>query len=327
MSVRASLFCLSVDAMTKAEAIETIRGIWRRSAKSRVFFVSAHCFNTLVASPAYYESLRGAEFLLPAGSGVMLASKLLHLPIRHNLNGTDLTPLLCKAAAQDGCSVYLLGARPGVAQKAAAALQKRYPTLRIAGIRDGSFTREQSAEVVAEINAAHPDLLLVALGVPLQEMWITEQFADLNVPVSLGVDALFDFLAGVVPRAPRPIRRLGLEWLYRFGRQPSGLWKRYLVGNVVFLWRVLGARLGRWPDPEQDTSLVRTMPASLMLAASPRNAPRSAPFAELPIPQRGNMRWSAGHAANHDPRRRRRRAGMASRERIETDVHVPARML
>lgn len=292
MSVRASLLGLSIDEMSQLEAIETIRGIWRRGAKSRVFFVNAHCVNNAFASFAYTQSLRQAEFVLPDGSGVLLASKILRLPIKHNLNGTDLTPLICQSAAEDGRSIFLLGAQPGTAEQAAKSLVERFPTLRIAGVRDGYFAVEESAEIVARINAAQPDILLVALGVPLQELWITEHFDELQAPVCLAVGALFDFLSNSVPRAPMILRRLGLEWMFRLLREPRRLWKRYLIGNVTFLSRVFAARLGFQMTPTHRPVAVK-VPDSGILAARPRPASASiAPYREAPVPSRGNLRWS-----------------------------------
>lgn len=292
MSVRASLLGLSVDEMSQTEAVETIRGIWRRGAKSRVFFVNAHCVNNAFASYDYTQSLRQAEFVLPDGSGVLLASKLLHLPIKHNLNGTDLTPLLCQSAEEDGRSVFLFGARPGIAEQAAQSLQDRFSGLRVAGVQHGYFAPEESAEIVARINAAQPDLLLVALGVPLQELWITEHFDELNVPVCLAVGALFDFLSNNVPRAPKLFRKLGIEWLFRLSREPRRLWKRYLIGNATFLSRVFVARLGFHMEPIHRPVVVR-VPTSGILAARLRPAQASeAPYREAPVPSRGNLRWS-----------------------------------
>lgn len=298
MSRRTSLLGLSVDDMTRAEAVDTIRGIWRRGAKSRVFFVNAHCVNAAAHSADYRDALREAEFALPSGSGVLLASRLLRLPIRHDLNGTDLTPMLCKAAGDDGRSIFLLGGGAGIAEQAATVLRKRYPKLRIAGARDGCFRPEQSAEIVAEINAARPDVLLVALGVPTQELWITEHFRELEVCVCLASEALFDFLSSAVPRAPRVLRRQGAEWLHWLYRQPRQRWKRYLLGNTSFLGRVVATRLGRRPTAGHSAKGERSIPASGMLPPATLSAmtpleTKPAPKGALPIPRRGNVRWSA----------------------------------
>ena len=243
MAERLSLLGVSIDEMTPPEAVARIRAYWHTPGRARrVFFVNAHCLNVAASDHDYRDALAMAELVLADGSGVLLAAKLLQTPITHNLNGTDLGPTLCEAVAADGGSVFLLGARPGVAEQSAARLLARYPRLRIAGIQHGYFDPANSAEVVAQINAARPDMLLVALGVPLQELWITQHAAELNVPVCLAVGALFDFLSESVARAPWLLRRLGIEWLYRLYQEPRRLWRRYLLGNVRFVARVLAAR-------------------------------------------------------------------------------------
>jgi N-acetylglucosaminyldiphosphoundecaprenol N-acetyl-beta-D-mannosaminyltransferase len=239
MSIRVSFLGLGIDEMTSAEAVEKVQGLWRSRIKSRIFFVNAHCFNLATSDEGYRNSLDKADLVLADGSGMLLASRLLRLPIQHNLNGTDLVPLLCRAAAEEGRSVFLLGARPGIAERAAARLREGYPGLHIAGIQHGYFAAEESGAIIERINAAKADMLLVAMGVPLQEQWISDHFTALDVPVSLAVGALLDFISNAVPRAPRLFRQLGIEWIYRLYREPRRLWRRYMVGNVTFLSRVL----------------------------------------------------------------------------------------
>lgn len=253
MSIRVSFLGLGIDEMTPSEAVEKIRDLWRTRLKSRIFFVNAHCFNVAATDERYRDSLRAADLVLADGSGMLLASRVLRVPIQHNLNGTDLVPMLCDTAAEEGRSIFLLGARPGIAERAAARLGERYPGLRIAGIQHGYFSAEENEEIIERINAAKPDMLLVAMGVPLQEQWITDNFAALDVPVSLAVGALLDFISNNVPRAPRLLRRLGIEWLYRLYREPRRLWRRYMVGNIAFLSRVLLALVtskGALPAPQ-----------------------------------------------------------------------------
>ena len=111
MSIRVSFLGLGIDEMTPAEAVEKVQGLWRSRIKSRIFFVNAHCFNLATTDEQYRNSLGAADLVLADGSGMLLASRLLRLPIQHNLNGTDLVPLLCSAAAEEGRAVFLLGAR------------------------------------------------------------------------------------------------------------------------------------------------------------------------------------------------------------------------
>lgn len=249
--------------MTTAEATDMVRGYWQSGEKARIFFVNAHCINTAAANKEYRDALAMAEQVLADGSGVLLGSKLLRVPITHNLNGTDLVPQLCAIAAEEGRSVFLLGAHPGVACLAARKLRERFPRLRIVGVQHGYFPPEETDAVIARINAAKPDMLLVAFGVPSQEVWVTQRFAELDAGVTLAVGALLDFMSETVPRAPRFFRQIGMEWFYRLCREPRRLWRRYLIGNVTFLSRVFAVKyLGKAPLP--PSPMVRGMfPASL----------------------------------------------------------------
>ena len=248
MAARVSFLGLGVDAMTQSEATDMVRGYWQAGEKARIFFVNAHCINTAASNQEYRDALAMSEQVLADGSGVLMGSKLLRVPIKHNLNGTDLVPRLCAIAAEEGRSVFLLGAHPGVACLAARKLRERHPNLRIVGVQHGYFPPEETDAVIARINAAKPDMLLVAFGVPSQEVWVTRHFAELDAGVTLAVGALFDFMSDTVPRAPRLFRRVGMEWFYRLCREPRRLWRRYLIGNVTFLSRVFAVKyLGKAP--------------------------------------------------------------------------------
>jgi N-acetylglucosaminyldiphosphoundecaprenol N-acetyl-beta-D-mannosaminyltransferase len=209
---------------------------------ARIYFVNAHCVNVARRDRRYQAALAGADFVLPDGSGVLMGARLLGLPIRHNLNGTDLVPMLLDAAAAEGRSVFLFGGRPGVADAVAARLRELYAGLRIVGTADGYADAEDGA-LVERINAARPDVLLVALGVPQQELWIDENWERLNVRLAIAVGGLFDFMSGRIPRAPVWLRKSGLEWSFRLLQEPRRLWRRYLIGNVRFVIAVLMATM------------------------------------------------------------------------------------
>jgi exopolysaccharide biosynthesis WecB/TagA/CpsF family protein len=171
------------------------------------------------------------------GVGLEIASKLLYgVRFPSNLNGSDFTPALL-AAAPRATRVFLLGAKPGVARKAATVITQRFG-LRVCGTRDGYEGARDPASSIASIRTACPDIVLVALGNPRQERWIAENGARLGAPIIMGIGALFDFFVEAVPRAPFAVQRLRLEWLWRMALEPRRLGKRYTVDLVRFLWRV-----------------------------------------------------------------------------------------
>jgi exopolysaccharide biosynthesis WecB/TagA/CpsF family protein len=224
--------------LSRDEAVAEIRAMLRSGRHHHIVLANAHTVNCGAADPAYRRILQHAALVLRDGVGVEIASALAGHRLRHNFVGTDFVPYLLDAVADCVRGVFLFGAGPGVAAAAAAALVARSPAIRIAGVAHGY---EPSAEVVARIRAARPDIVLVALGNPLQERWIAEHLDALEVPVAIGVGALFDYLAGRVRRAPAWLRRLRGEWLFRIAVEPRRLWRRYIIGNAAFVWRVLRA--------------------------------------------------------------------------------------
>ena len=230
------------DRMPLDEAVAALqeRALARHGGK--VYYANAHTMVTAAKTPAFGEALRSCDYLLADGSGVRWGSALKRSPLIYNLNGTDLVPALCKASAPMGLSVYLLGGKPGVAEDAAANLAKTCPGLIIAGTQHGYFSADETGAVLENIRAARPHLLLVAMGVPMQELWIHAYADQLPGIMSMGVGGLFDFLALRVPRAPRIFRATGMEWTWRMAQEPSRLWRRYLIGNLVFMRLVLTHR-------------------------------------------------------------------------------------
>ena len=234
------LFGLSLLNAPQDHAITLLLSKGRR----RVAFVNAHCVNVAATDPAYRQALETADVLLPDGAGIELAARLHGQRMVANLNGTDLCPALLVEAAARGKSVFLLGAKPGVAATAAARLTDLIPSLRIAGTRDG-FEGSKPEGAIAAINASRADILLVAMGVPKQDIWLHRAHDSLHPDLVLGVGALLDFLSGNVPRAPVWMRRARLEWLWRLAMEPRRMFGRYVIGNVVFVIRALRARAVR----------------------------------------------------------------------------------
>lgn len=184
--------------------------------------------------------LSDADLAIADGAGVVLASRWLGDPVPEKVAGVELAERLMAELAGRGGSVFLFGTRPEVVAEAAFRLPQRYPGLQIAGVRHGFFRPEEEPVIRAEIKAAKPDLLLVALGSPRQELWIHQHLAELEVPVAIGIGGGIDVWAGAVPRAPRWMIRANLEWLYRIVR--LGRFSRSLPPIIKFLLLVLRER-------------------------------------------------------------------------------------
>ena len=137
-------------------------------------------------------------------------------------------------AERRGVPVFLLGARADVLERAAEAVRRRHPGLRIAGTQDGYFDEEDDRSVVEAVNASGALLCYVGISTPKKERWVARRMRDLRAPVVMGVGGSLDVLAGVTRRAPRWMQRLGLEWLYRLMLEPRRMWRRYLLGNIEF---------------------------------------------------------------------------------------------
>lgn len=224
--------------LTMTEALEWIVARLHGNDAAQVCFVNPDCANLSVANAAYRDVLARARLVLADGIGLKIAGKILGMPIKQNVNGTDLFPRLMQALGGTGLSVYLLGARPGVADLVAAWIREHHPAVRIAGARHGYFTPAEEPALLAEIRDSRADLLLVAFGAPAQDVWIARNLSATGVKVAMGVGGLFDFYSGRIPRAPVWMREIGMEWFYRFVQEPRRMWKRYFVGNALFLARV-----------------------------------------------------------------------------------------
>ncbi|GGD06294.1 WecB/TagA/CpsF family glycosyltransferase [Aureimonas glaciei] len=230
----------------RGEAVaRDIAGRLKTGTFTKVAFVNAHCINLAYERGEYRRAL--ADFtVLPDGVGVDLASRLLFgRPFPENLNGTDFVPFLL-GRLPGGARVGLIGARPGVAEAAAAKFAADLPQHDFLPISDGFYAEGAETEaVLARTRDAEVDIVLVALGVPRQELFIAQHLTAAETTVAIAVGALFDFKAGIVPRAPAVVRHLRAEWLFRLCAEPRRLWRRYVLGNPRFLTHILRERRRR----------------------------------------------------------------------------------
>ena len=209
--------------------------------------MNAHVLNQSFSNPELRRALQSSDLVYCDGYGVRLAAKLIGLPVPHRMTGADWIWGVAALCQESGRSLYLLGSDPGASSEAAAALRRWYPRLKVAGTHHGYFElgSPHSERVVEHIAEHRPDVLLVGMGTPQQELWVDRYFDRIEAPVVWTVGALFDYVSGRVPRAPHWIADNGLEWIFRLAIEPRRMWRRYLLGNPAFLWRVLRERRRR----------------------------------------------------------------------------------
>ena len=201
-------------------------------------FVNAHCINVAAEHAEYHEILKSCHTVFADGSGIRKAARMFGVELADNVNGTDMFPLLCEHLAARGKTLFLLGAAPGIAAKAGEWAQTHTGQPVVAGTHHGFFKEEEVDSILDTINGSGATVLLVAMGVPGQELWIRRFLDRLRIPVAMGVGGLFDFYSGNIPRAPVIMRRLGIEWVWRLLMEPRRMWRRYIIGNVTFMVRM-----------------------------------------------------------------------------------------
>jgi N-acetylglucosaminyldiphosphoundecaprenol N-acetyl-beta-D-mannosaminyltransferase len=193
--------------------------------------------------PELTAVLRQSDLVLADGMSIVWGARWIGVHLPERIAGPDLMVDLCQRAAERGYRIYLCGSSPENVQNLQARLLERWPRLQIVGVHSppmrACLGEEDSRIILDELGRTRPDILFLGMSMPKQEKWIARHRAQLSVPVSIGVGAAFDFLSGQIPRAPLRLQKIGLEWLYRLYCEPRRLWKRYLLGNAIFLLLLL----------------------------------------------------------------------------------------
>ena len=238
---RAAIFGVPFFSGTMSEALQQLDFLVNSKKAHHVAFINAHCLNIAYRNPEYKQILRECSAVFADGIGAKIGAKMLGFKVEENVNGTDMFPLL----AQMPCRIYLLGGAPGVAEKALANAIALKGKAEFAGCADGFFQTKSEAEVFAELSELQIDILLVAMGVPKQEEWIKRNLHHLPGCVAIGVGGLLDFVSGRIPRAPLWMRKMNIEWCFRLYCEPARLFKRYIIGNPLFIARVFLTKIWR----------------------------------------------------------------------------------
>ena len=235
------LFDIPIDLARPADVLQTITGWAAERRARRVMYVNAHVVNQARAIPQLAEALRRADLVYCDGYGVRLAARVLGKSVPHRMTGADWIWAMSRLCELAGHGVYLLGSEPPLAREAAARLRRRCPQLRVCGAHHGFFDLDSphNERVIEDINEHQPRIVLVGMGTPKQELWVDRYGGRLDDCVVWTVGSLFDYVSGHTPRAPRWLADNGLEWIFRLAIEPHRMWRRYLLGNPVFLRRVL----------------------------------------------------------------------------------------
>jgi len=229
-----------LDIHNTNSALETCQHFLHLGRCNCIFFVNAHCFNIAQKNTQYRKALNQGNLILNDGVGIKIAASILNIPLKENMNGTDFIPKLLDFSQQQKQSVFLLGGKPGIAEKVQSEIQKNNPDIRVSGTHHGYFTASETQEIISKINQSKATVLIVGMGVPRQEIWLYTYSGKLqHIKIAVAGGAILDFLSGNFKRAPRWIRKIGLEWFFRFSLEPKRLFTRYFIGNIIFLTTIL----------------------------------------------------------------------------------------
>lgn len=229
----------NIDNLTMAETLNEIDKLIQKKNCSYVVTPNVDHIVRLEKDEELQKVYKNASLILTDGKPLIWISKWYKTPIKEKISGSDLFPRVCQLAANKNYTMYLLGAAEGVADTAARNLMKKYPGLNIVGIYSPPFGFEKNEQemnkIKTQIQDVHPDILIVGLGCPKQEKFMYYHCKELGVPISFGLGASIDFEAGNIKRAPKWMSNHGLEWLYRFSKEPKRLFKRYFVDDLKII--------------------------------------------------------------------------------------------
>lgn len=240
--MKIDLLGISFDNITLEEAVATGAALAQGPETAWVVTPNPEFILEARRNPAFRTALAGAALTIADGVGVVYAARILGTSLKGKVPGIDFAAGLMEKLAEQGQRLYLLGAKPGVAEKAAANLTSRYPGLMVCGTHDGYFGEEESQAVAEAIRAAGAHVVFVCLGAPKQELWMERYGQATGAHLLVGLGGSLDIFAGTASRAPEGWQRLGLEWLYRLIREPWR-WRR-MIRLPLVLWYALLARLG-----------------------------------------------------------------------------------
>ncbi len=242
---RINIHNILIHNVTMQEAVDMIQKWVTEDTIHAVFTPNSEIIMQAQRNPELKSALNNADLLVPDGAGVVLASKILKTPLKEKVSGFDLAKNTLKASAGKNVSFYILGGQPGVSELAAINIMAEFGKINIKGYTHGYFKPEEENNLIEEINKAKPDILLVSLGAPKQELWIYKNMYRLKCKVCIGLGGAIDVFAGKVTLTPEFIRRAGFEWLHRLIREPKRI--KRMMDLPRFMILTLKRRFSRHP--------------------------------------------------------------------------------
>ena len=240
---------LPLNSFTEDEALAELERLTLSGGTHQICAVNVDTWQNALADPHLHRIMAGSSLVLPDGMPLVWAAGLLGCPLIERVTGVDLVPRLAELSARKGYKIFMLGAKPGVAERAARVLERAYPGACIVGAyspAEENLIRMNHSEILSRIHSVKPDILLVAFGNPKQEKWIWMHRKRLGVPLVMGVGGSFDILAGDMRRAPRWLQQCGLEWSVRLAQEPVRLSPRYLRNFLGLAQRLPLALFAAW---------------------------------------------------------------------------------
>jgi N-acetylglucosaminyldiphosphoundecaprenol N-acetyl-beta-D-mannosaminyltransferase len=238
-----SILGVRVDILSLDELLIYVNKTIYDQKKAVIANVNVHAINLAQESKWFKDFLNHSQVVFCDGFGVKWTARFLYKKVIDRFTPPDWFDRLAQVCVTNGFSIFFLGTHEHIINKAALIMRETYPGIKIQGVHHGFFDKSinssENLEIIIKINQLKPDILVVGFGMPAQEKWISENFDRLNVHLVFPVGAYFDYLTGAVVRAPHWMTDNGLEWFGRLFVEPRRLWKRYLIGNVFFLWKII----------------------------------------------------------------------------------------
>jgi len=249
---RINILGFDIDRITYNELLTEIENFIKEKKPHTIVLLNPYLILEARRHPDYSEYIKKADIVTADGFGLLLAAKFIGESFPERVTGTDIMPLIGELSQKKKYKIFLIGGEPGISEKAKQKYEEKFPGINIVGTYHGFFSKEEEANIVNEIKIKKPDILVVCMGAYTQEMFIKKYLYELNVPVCFGNGAALDFMSEKFKRAPKWMQNLGLEWLFRLIQEPGRLWKRYLIGNTMFIFLIFEELIKRFFEKKRN---------------------------------------------------------------------------